>query len=244
MLLDGTLLALAHGVRLFLILLFAIGCSRSFSPSSSTDAGHDAADPVDDAGIDVVFEPCIPIDASIDAFVPDCTRWEYRGCSHSEHQWYWNGVECERILECADSGYASEAECEAMHAGCEPIDCGVPIELGSNELPATAVENAPASADVCRVGAGEHWLARARFTAPEDGTYRISSWPYIAWPAPIDIAVLRGGCGDLPLACGHEASAELRLQAGDVITILSKPAYDTEAPEFFGAMDVTVRLVD
>lgn len=200
----------------------------------------DASDASDDVTIDVALEPCIPVDA----FVPDCTPWELRGCSHSEHQWYWNGLECERIFECAESGDSSRSECEAMHVGCEPIDCGVPIELGSNELRAVAVENAPTSADVCRVGSGEHWLARARFTAPEDGAYRISSWPYIAWPAPIDIAILRGSCGDLPLACARDSTAELHLQAGEVITILSKPAYDDEPAEFFGAMDITVRLLD
>lgn len=213
-------------LRFFLCLLL-LGCGRSHG-----------------SGPDVE-----PFDAGFDSPPPPmgCDAHEFRGCSHASDQWLWNGSECELMHECVGLGFASRRSCLDEYAACGAEDtCGPELELGSNMLEAQIVDDAPYTAEGCLDWPGQSWLARGIFVAPEDGRYSIRGYPYIAWPEENILAIFDGACTAEPRSC-HTGEAERWLRAGETITILTTPHYDSDLRDpapFFYAMDIGVRRID
>ncbi len=162
----------------------------------------------------------------------------------------WDGDECTRIECCegphCDGLFASEDECAAEYVECgAPNSCGPELALGSNTLPADRLAAAPRAAE-CVVTAGEDWLARGVFIAPEPGYYAFRAHPLIAFGGPTDIAIFNGRCSDERRSCfsgegGGDAVALLR--ANDVITVLAKPEYhpvDGDPVALFSRIEISI----
>ncbi len=156
--------------------------------------------------------------------------------------WTWNGSSCEQTICCEGPvcpGFETRAECVAEYTSCgAEVACGPDLMEGVNLIaPERLSERA---AESCITTPGDDWLARGVFTAPRAGTYEISSYPRIAWPHPINIAILDGRCTDTLLECGNTMMTR-EFEAGETVTIMTKAGYDDEPPSFFGGMEINIR---